>query len=166
MATKNTIAVIASAKEKAKAVVQKISDKNCRVLLVSKHDDEYVHLQEEMQSKYPSMELEIIDCMKDGCWEADIIILNLGGDEEKVAAEMIREVATQKLVISFSDKEIGCSENDLQKLLHNSRVVKVFSSGDEHNISLKGTDEDVLEAASLLLGNGRQLPVGINIAIN
>jgi hypothetical protein len=150
MATKNTIAVIASTKEKAKAVVQKIADKNCRVLLVSKHDDEYLQLQKEIQFQFPSIEFETIDCMKDGCWEADVIVMNVNEDEEKPVAEMIKEVAIQKVVISFSDKENGCCENDLQKLLHYSRVIKVFNSGSA-SLSIRGNDAEALQYASSLL---------------
>lgn len=148
MAVKNIIAVIASTKEKAKAIVQKVSNKNCRILLVSKHKDEYLQLHTEIQSQYPALELDTIDCMKDGCWEADIIMLNVSEDEEKEVAEMIREVATQKLVISFSDSGKGCSEENLQKLLSHSRVIKVSGSG---NMEITGNDEDAIHTAYSLL---------------
>jgi len=153
MAVKSTIAIIASTKEKAKAVVEKISHKNCRVLLVLKHEDEFAHLQEQIQSQYPAMELDAIDCMKDGCWEADVIMLNVNEQEEKEVAEMIKEVATQKLVISFSDSKKGCSEEGLQRLLNHSRVIKVSASGDLCNMSTIGNDEEAMRTASSLLEN-------------
>ncbi|MDQ2864214.1 MAG: hypothetical protein M3R50_11325 [Bacteroidota bacterium] len=148
MAVKNTIAIIASTKEKAKAIVQKIANKKCRILLVSKHENEYVELQAEVQSKYPAMELDTTDCMKDGCWEADVIIMNVNEDEEKEVSEMIREVATQKLVINFSDSEKGCSQENLQRLLSHSRVVRVSGSG---NMEITGNDEGAIHTASALL---------------
>lgn len=148
MAVKNTIAIIASTKEKAKAIVQKIANKKCRVLLVSKHENEYLELHTQIQSQYPALEVDTIDCMKDGCWEADVIIMNLNEDEEKEVSEMIREVATQKLVISFSDSEKGYSEENLQKLLSHSRIVKVSSSG---KMEITGNDEGAIHAASALL---------------
>lgn len=151
MAVKNTIAVIASTKEKAKAIVQKISDKNCRILLVSKHENEYVQLQTEIQSQYPELELDTTDCMKDGCWEADVIMLKLSKDEEKEVAEIIREVATQKLVISFSDIEKGCSEENLQRLLSYSRVIKVSGSGNGGSMKITGNYEDAIHTASAWL---------------
>ena len=149
MAVKNTIAVIASTKEKAKAIVQKISKKNCRILLVSKHENEYVQLKTEIQSEYPGMELDTIDCMKDGCWEADVIMMDVSEDEKKEVAEMIKEVATQKVVISFSDSEKDGFEESLQKLLNHSRVIKV--SANVCNLAITGNDEDAIHAASSLL---------------
>jgi len=83
MALKKTIAIIASTNEKATAIVNKISLKNYRLLLLSKYANQFDQLAGHLKSWQPGAEFEIIDCMKDGCWEADIIVLDIPYHEEK-----------------------------------------------------------------------------------
>ena len=152
MAVKKTIAIIASTNEKAAAIVNKLSLENCRLLLVSKYATQFIELSTDIKSRHPNVELDIIDCMKDGCWEADIIILDISHSEEKEVVELIKEVATQKIVVSFPGNE----NNELQNLLKYSKVVNAFHTiNNSSTVSLYGKDQDAVMEVLGLFKNKR-----------
>ncbi|HSQ44467.1 MAG TPA: hypothetical protein VLM16_05695 [Ginsengibacter sp.] len=161
MALKKTIAIIASTNEKATAIVNQLSLENVRLLLLAKYANQFIELSTAMESKHPGIELDIIDCMKDGCWEADIIILDIPHNEEREVAELIKEVATQKIVVSFSENRNAFENDELENLLKYSKVVKAFNSIGSQKISLYGKDEDVVQEVSAMLKNSKQSEVTI-----
>lgn len=156
MALKKTIAIIASSNKKATAIVSKIFLKNYRLLLLSKYENQFEQLSGQLQLEHPGAEFELIDCMKDGCWEADIIILDIPRHEEKVVAELIKEVATQKIVVSFSENKKELGNETLEKLLKNSKIVKANHTSGASCISLYGKEQDVvLEVSGILKNQGK-----------
>src|ERR1700690_180088 len=147
MAAKKTIAIIASTEQKASAIVNKFCLENYRLLLLSKYPNQFIDLSTDIQSKHPTVEFEVIDCMREGCWEADIIILDVSCNEKKEVAELIKEVATQKIVVNFSENE----NNEIQNLLKYSKIVTAFNTPTSSDISLYGKDQDaVLEVSEIL----------------
>src|SRR5690606_8692282 len=66
--------------------------------------DPYADLSQSIISKFSGAEVEIVACAKEGCWEADIIVLEVQ-EIEKGLIERIREVATQKIVIVVGKDE-------------------------------------------------------------
>ncbi len=152
MAAKKTVAIIASTEQKTAAVVDKFSAENYRLLLLQKEPNQLSKVSTEIKLKHPDLEFEIVDCLRDGCWEADIIILDISCGEQKEVAELIKEVATQKPVISFSDHENVELENSLKY----SKVVTVVKAGDSNETSLCGKDHDALMEVSEILKNVKQ----------
>lgn len=152
MASKRTIAIIASTEQKASAIVNKFLTGSYRLLLLSKYPNQLIELSIEIESKYPGAEFEVIDCMKDGCWEADIIILDIAPNEQKEVAELIKEVATQKIVVGFSENE----NDELQNLLKYSKVITAIDTRNSPDISLYGKDEDAVQEVSEILKNSKQ----------
>jgi len=157
MAAKKTIAIIASTNEKAAAIVNKVSLENCRLLVVSKHANQFRELSRELRNIHPGVELEIIDCMKDGCWEADIIILDISHHEEREVAELIKEVSIQKIVVSFSENE----NSELQNLLKYSKVVTAFDAMYSPSISLYSKDQDAILEVSNIFKNSEKNKITI-----
>jgi 8-hydroxy-5-deazaflavin:NADPH oxidoreductase len=157
MAAKKTIAIIASTNEKAATIVNKLSLDNFRLLIVSKYANQFSKLSKDMQSNRPNVELEMINCMKDGCWEADIIIADIPYDEETEVAALIKEVSTQKIVVSFSENE----NSELQNLLKYSKVVTAINIINSSCISLSGKYQDAIEEVSNILKNSEQSKVTI-----
>ena len=160
MAIKKTIAIIASTNEKATAIVNNLSIENCRLLLLSKYANQFSELSTAILSAQPNIELDVIDCMRDGCWEADIIILDISGDEQQEVVELIKEVATQKIVINFSENE----NNELQALLKYSKVVKVFNAINSPALSFWGKDQDAVLEASGIFKNSKQNKEAIKLS--
>src|SRR5680860_614761 len=58
---------------------------------------------EKLHQQIPNSEIEIASCLKDCCWEADIIILSSEIINDSKALRNIKEVATQKPVICISE---------------------------------------------------------------
>ena len=147
MAAKKTIAIITSTEQKTSAVVNKFSGEGYRLLLLEKELNQLSELSAEIKLTHPALEFEVVNCLKDGCWEADIIILDISCGEQKEVAELIKEVATQKPVISFSDHE----NIELENSLKYSKVVTVVKKGASNETSLCGKDHDALIEVSEIL---------------
>ncbi len=147
MAAKKTIVIITSTEQKTSAVVNKFSGEDYRLLLLEKEPSQLSKVSTEIKLKYPALEFEVVDCLKDGCWEADIIVLDVSCGEQKEVADVIKEVATQKPVISFSDHE----NIELENSLKYSKVVTVVKTSDSNETSLCGKDHDAMMEVSEIL---------------
>lgn len=94
-------------------------------------------------------EVELIDCVKDGCWEADIIVLT----EEEIQVDLlgkIREVATQKIVLVMSssgsiERREGERLSRIKAALPYSKIVEVALHPDETVLS--GENPEAVETA-------------------
>lgn len=160
MAVKKAIAVIASENQAAVNIIYKLAAGNYRLLLVSKDKLPFTKLVSSLEKNYSNAELILQDCAKDGCWEADIIILAIEPHEAKEVAGMIREVAIQKIVIVVDVNRKNHEQiiAELKILLPHSKVTgslnlseKFFEKGDREDL------KEVLEhlnSASLELENG------------
>ena len=154
MAAKKTIAIIASTNERATAIVNNISIANYHLLLLSKYPHQLHQLSVALESAHTGAEFEIVDCMKDGCWEADIIILDVPKEEEKVVAELIKEVSVQKIVVRFSQSESEFETDELQNLLKYSKLVRAMVVN--NIIWLHSDDENTVNEVLEILTNSRQ----------
>jgi NADPH-dependent F420 reductase len=138
MATKKTIAIIGASGDMGSAIAKALVYSDYRLLLVSRDKSKVVKLSAWLKRKTSTAEVEIVECEKEACWEADIILLAVPYKTEKGVAENIREVATQKVVIDVSNplnetydhlitaRGTSAAE-ELQKALPNSKVVKAFN---------------------------------------
>lgn len=143
MSVKKTIAIVGATEKTGKIIAKKFSSLPYRLLLVSNDLNELQKLSQSILERKPVAEIDTIGCVKDGCWEADIIILSVPHCEEQDAAEKMKEVATQKIVAEVSDENY--SVKDLQKILPYSNVVKVFGDFDSEEIYISGEDEAINE---------------------
>lgn len=136
MATKQSIAIIGASGNMGTALAKSLAGKNYRLLLIANQHEKVQQLIDEIRAVRPDAEMESMNCPFDACWEADIIIPAVPYRAENEVAQRIREVATQKIVLSISNPE---NENDdepagisaaeeLQKLLPYSKVVKAFNT--------------------------------------
>jgi 8-hydroxy-5-deazaflavin:NADPH oxidoreductase len=110
-----------------------------------------------MTKNKPTAEIDTIECVKDGCWEADIIILVVASHEEKMVAEMMKEVATQKIVVSISGEEN--EHEELQKILPYSKLVYVSNILESKKIFISGKDKEANEEISIIFLNAGYEPV-------
>lgn len=73
----------------------------------------------------PHLDVEVIDCVKEGCWEADMIVL-AGEGTGADSLEKIREVATQKVVLLLmaeNEQEKEQKISQIRETLPFSKVV-------------------------------------------
>ena len=139
MQTKKTIAVIGATGNMGKAISKALSKGNDRLLLFSKEEEQLNVLGNDIRKQYPAADFETIQCAYEASWEADIIILAVPYEAEAEIAEKIKQVASQKIVISISNPlnatydglvtAAGTSAaEELQKLLPDSKVIKAFNT--------------------------------------
>jgi len=151
MAYKNTIAIIGAANTLGAIIAKGIAHTNNRLLLMDDGCiDQLTNLKNEIVQLHNDAEIELLHCCKDASWEADTIIVAIDIDKHTVTANTIKEVATCKTIISFSWNEN--LENELQKILVNSKVINVVLSKNldtagNINAAVFGKDKEALQIA-------------------
>ena len=171
MAVKKTIAIIGAGGNMGSALAKALVNSNYRLLLMSRDKSKVGKLFAYLKRKTPTAEVAVIECEKEACWEADVILLAVPYRVEKEVAEKIREVTTQKVVIDVSnpldethDHLITGSESsaaeELQKALPGSKVVKAFNTifatdftqrikeGNQIKTFIAGDDQEALQTVS------------------
>ncbi len=137
MAVKKTIAIVGATEEAGAEIAKKFSFAPYRLLLVSNNAESLSQLFDHISKQNPIAEIDTIECVKDGCWEADIIILAVPGCQERHTAEIMKEVATQKIVVALSNTEV-------EQVLPHSKVVSILDIS-ANEIIISGNDATVNE---------------------
>lgn len=171
MAAKKTIAIIGASGDMGSAFAKALVNSNYRLLLMSRDRSKVEKLSAYLKAKTPTAEVAVIECEKEACWEADIILLAVPYRAEVGVAEKIREVITQKVVIDVSNPLDGTYDHlmttpntsaaeELQKALPNSKVVKAFNTifatdltqaikeGKQVETFIAGDDQEALHTVS------------------
>lgn len=124
MPLKKTIAIVGATEKTGTDFASHLAHAGYHLLLISRDAAQLKQLSKRISRKNTSVKIDAIECVKDGCWEADIIILAVTADEEKQAARAMKEVATQKIVATISNQKN--LEDGLQQILPYSKLVKVY----------------------------------------
>jgi len=152
MPIRDTIAIVASDDEKALEVADAVWLNNQRVLLVAKYPGQMMQALQTIQDEYPLAEVEVMDCMKEGCWEADLILLNIEEEDVVPVASLIREVAVQKPVVRLIwDSDATAKMIRLQQLMTHAKVVVALQMNRTCNFQLTGDDPDTLRGIQTIL---------------
>jgi predicted dinucleotide-binding enzyme len=183
--TKQTIAIIGAGGTMGSAIAKNIGGGNYRLLLFDKSPERLSALAEEIRQIHPEADLECMDCAHECSWEADIVIMAVCYDQQQEIAQTIRDVVTQKVVISLAnpigqnlsnpaaDADVSMAEN-LQKQLPHSKVVKVFNTisakdfkqpvidGQKIDTFIASDDEQALETVAELAHNAGFNPIIID----
>lgn len=171
MATKKTIAIIGASGKMGSAIAKNLANGNYRLLLFANQKNKIHALANEIKKANPSADVDCVGCPFDASWEADIIIPAVKYETEHEVAEKIKEVATQKIVISISNplnstfdglltgSETSAAE-ELQKQLPDSKVVKAFNTvfagdfsqpvidGKQTDCFIAGDDEEAVQTVT------------------
>lgn len=145
MTVKKTIALIGTGRSGERHVNKLVN--NYRLLTVMENISQnfalpHLNIQEESLS-----EVEIIDCAKEACWEADIIALFGPEHIKRGLIQQIKEVATQKTVVAFNEIHGGASiisngYSTLRLLLPHSKVFWVVMDPASKQAIIEGNEED------------------------
>jgi hypothetical protein len=154
MTTKKTIAVLSDTGENARDLIDRLSKELYRFLVVKKEGEKHWEF---WVKKGSSFDIEYLDCMKDSCWEADVVIMDFDSIENlKCAGSKIKEVATQKLVVSFnmnSERRENEIEEILSAALPDSKIVIASRFNSLEEFRLTGSYSDAIKVASELFEN-------------
>ena len=155
MAVKKTIAIIGADEEKGIIIARRLSAGNYRLLLLFNEEAKLAKIGDDIKKSAPGAEIELVSCMKDGCWEADIIILTINTEAQQEVAEKIRAVAIQKIVACLASSKSGLpvAKAALQQLLPYSKVVAVFINPELAEVFIDGNDDEAVETVALMLGD-------------
>jgi len=157
MAVKQTIAFIGAADELCTVLVKKLAEANYPLLFISNDGYRYQQLTDQIKSDIPNADIETTDCVKEGCWEADIIALFDNTTLEKELIERIKVVATQKIVICISTSGIANSASmetrDLQQMLPNSKVIQLFYDPARLQLLVAGANQEAINLVSIIFEN-------------
>jgi len=156
MAVKETIAIIGAAAKNGIAIAKKLAQMNYPLLLISNDSNEVNQLSKYVQHILPDAAIDVMDCAKEGCWQADIIILTISYHTIKEVIKRIQEVATQKIVVSIAVSEDEAifpfkEAQELQQLLPYSKVIGAYKKPDVPEIYIAGDDEESVETISNII---------------
>lgn len=146
MAQKKSIAIVGATEKNGEAIATQLSQGEYNLLLISNDEEGLGLLSEKMTTQPSNAEINFIECVKDGCWEADIIILAVPHDEEEMVATLMKEVATQKIVVDFSNEENAGDQ--LGSILPYSKLVRISGDFTSKEILISGDDEAANEEIS------------------
>ena len=146
MKVKETIAFIGEPDKTCNQLIQKLAKKNHPVVLVAKEENHFENLSRKILNHTPEADIEIVNCTREGCWEADIIILCEGTSIDSGLTEKMKEVANQKILVLLLNKEKQSSViteeiNKLRKDLPNTRLVQLIFNPVSKEMYLTGEDE-------------------------
>ena len=153
MLVKETIAVVGLG-NKIPDFLKEVLEKDFYVLFVAEAEENRQILQTQLNNQTVSAEYELMDCAKNGCWEADTIFLfNLEKLNEALIAEM-RKVSVQKLMIFVVNDFAGLEKSPLalfplsKQLLLNAETLE---------IKLKLEDMELLPHLKKIFGETLQI---------
>lgn len=182
MASKKTIAIIGATGSMGSAIAKSLAKSNYRLLLFARDQEKVQQLINEIKSTDPNADIDCMGCPFDASWEADIIIPAVNYEVEKQVAESIKDVATQKIVISISNPlnerydglvtAPGTSAaEELQTYLPDSKIVKAFNTvfagdfsqpvigGKQADVLIAGNDDESVEVVSKVVADAGFNPV-------
>jgi len=156
MPVKKTIAIVGATEKEGKLLAEKLATSKQHLLLVSDDLEMLSSFKASLTEKIPNADIDSIECVKDGCWEADVILLAVPEKEEKTMGRLMKEVATQKIVATVLQG--ACEHAELQKLLPYSRLVNIQIDYDSDQIKVSGTHADAnKEISNIFIESGFQL---------
>ncbi len=141
MASKISIALIGATEKKGIEIYHRIANNNSRFLLVSGETEKLETLVKEYSISHPHTVTEITHCVKNSCWEADIIIIAVCVSDEEETLRYMKEVCTQKIVVTLLEKTERVT--DLYQKLPFSKLVNVDLIHTEE-IFIEGKDEEAV----------------------
>ena len=168
MAVQKTIAIIGATGTMGSAIsIALAKNNNNELLLIARDQQKVFKLAEFLKNEYSSTSTLTVQCSKDACWEADIIVLAIPAEVEAEVADYIKEVVTQKIVISVSPET---SLSQLQQVIPYSKIVKAFYAntpnelkktipGKEVNAFIMSEDEEALITVAELLHSAGFNPI-------
>ena len=140
METKKTIAILGLTNEARNPFLLKLA-RHYRLLIISEHTNQHKP-SDYINGSDTEGNIELIDCAKDGCWEADIIILWDSFRLEKTELKRLEEVATQKIILILTDQE---DKTLIRSLFPHSKVITLANDSVTKKAEILGTDVEALQ---------------------
>lgn len=147
MEAKETIAVLGLKKGEATPFLDQLAN-DYRLLIVSRELNDCAEVSEYLSQNKPEQEVELIDCAKEGCWEADLIILWNPRQFEENELLRLQAVATQKIILAVKNQE---KDNTDLSLFPNSRIVTLVLNPITKEARIYGDDSNAVDSIYKLI---------------
>lgn len=150
MKVKETIAFIGEADKTCNQLIERLAAENYPLVLVAKEGNHFEELSGQILNRVPEADIEVINCEREGCWEADVIVFDSSVDFNTALVGKIKEVTNQKILIYVLDKtgqpdSINAFKS-FQQLLPTTQWVQLTIDPVSHDIQIAG-DEKAKAAA-------------------
>ena len=136
------------------AFIIRLAQERYPLLLVSSPDNSMQDLAEQVLSHVPEATVEAMACAKDGCWEADIIVVVGDTSLNEAFLNKIKAVSTQKMVVGVwlgnMSHEEAFPNKDLVELLPHSKVVLVGYHEGAEKVYIDGAHEETVVTVSAM----------------
>lgn len=143
---KRTIAIVGEAETVAADLIPALSKAAFELLLVAGREPG----SEELSHAGPESSVLRVDCTREGCWEADIILLAISPALEQTVSKL-KDVATQKIVLLVAgNREAALHYPAVQKLqqwLPYSKIISVIRRNGRQ-LAICGEDSSAVEDIS------------------
>ena len=150
-----TIAIIGATEESGISLAKQLAER-FSVLLFDEETEKLLILHDHMSRIKPLANVELMNCVREASWEADVIIV-LGYCCTNIEiANTIQKFATGKIVILIAEEDYPISTlslfGNLQPLLPHSKLARVSRSKTRGNVALnkeiciESIDTEVREA--------------------
>lgn len=156
-----SIAIFGATDKHASAIAESLAmDATFQLILVADQQNELIALKDKILSINPLADIELTNCASDASWQADIIILALCSDLQKLISGTIGGFVTQKTLLAFVNSENDVFDlstaNALQELLPNTHIVSIYFEDNplmEKSFYASGFNQAALEEAIDLLAS-------------
>ena len=153
-----SIAIFGATDKYASVLAERLVADCNRLILLADQEKELLALRDKILLDNPYASIETTDCASDASWQADIIVLAVCNDLQRLISGSIIDFVTQKTLIAFVESQEDvlnkAKSNALQELLPHTHVVSVFLTEGPEQVKLfysSGINEDALEEAKSLL---------------
>lgn len=170
MLVKETIAIIGSANKSCKELCNRLAIAHYPLVFVTKERASLALLAHQISTGIPHADISTVDCAKEGCWQADIVILCSFQEDYPELLQKIASVTTQKILVIFSEKKAAelCQENfnTFRAALPNTAIVSLCSGSDSRTMQLIDCDDEagviitrILKELSYSFLNEQEFPI-------
>jgi hypothetical protein len=123
-----TIAIIGATEESGIFLAKQLAER-FSILLFDEETEKLLILHDQMSRIEPLANVELMNCVRDASWEADVIIVLGYCCTSKEIANTIQKFATGKIVILIAEEDYPISTltlfGNLQPLLPHSKLARV-----------------------------------------
>src|SRR5690606_24615149 len=117
-----------------------------RLLIISEDISDCAKASDYISQTRSEEEVELMNCPKDGCWEADIIMLWNPSQHNTEHLLKLRSVAIQKIVLIVSKEEVI----NLPPFPH-SKIVVMIRDSETGEANITGEDLEAVESIQQLM---------------
>jgi 8-hydroxy-5-deazaflavin:NADPH oxidoreductase len=142
---KKTIAIIGAGGAMGSGLARSLTKAGYHILLAGRDAGKLQRTYAAIKAEIPDAELEVLDCLREASWEADIIIPAVPYSAQAEVAGRINDVVTGKIVVSIANplnatfdglaiSPTTSAAEELATLLPRSKVVKSFNTVSSANL--------------------------------